>query len=351
MVHDRRREHDANEEGSWGEEDRRQRDGRSGDWLRRNDDSRRRDGRPGRHEGGPGGYARGGFGRGFEDYGQGRDAYGSGGDHEQRAEMGRGYGQGSFGENPNSEGALGPAGRYGYGYGGSAGMGSGRHYGYGAEGWRSSDDHDRDWQQGGQHSRHGREYGSGEQRGGVFGFAAGSSRQGHQHQHRGQHAGQQRGMWDRASDEVSSWLGDDEAQHRREMDHHRGKGPKNYARSDERIKEDVCDHLAEHPMVDASEVDVTVQNGEVTLGGTVSSRREKRAAEGCVERISGITHLQNNLRVQASQSSAQSSAQSGAMGRSTGSMAGTTTGGTASIGSGRSSSTSAAGSDGSIERK
>src|ERR1044072_2733389 len=53
-----------------------------------------------------------------------------------------------------------------------------------------------------------------------------------------------RGWWDRASDEVASWFGDDEAQRRRRMDEkrqHRGRGPKGYCRSDESIKEEVND--------------------------------------------------------------------------------------------------------------
>lgn len=78
---------------------------------------------------------------------------------------------------------------------------------------------------------------------------------------------------------------------------HRGRGPRNYQRSDERIREDVNERLGDDPMVDASEIEVSVQNREVTLTGTVRDRREKRRAEDIAESIPGVAHVQNNLRV------------------------------------------------------
>lgn len=105
-----------------------------------------------------------------------------------------------------------------------------------------------------------------------------------------------RGFFDRASDEVSSWFGDEAAEARREQDH-RGRGPKGYVRSDARIEEDVNDRLTDDPYVDASEVEVSVKDREVTLNGTVDSRQAKRAAEDCAEHVSGVVHVQNNLRV------------------------------------------------------
>ncbi len=102
----------------------------------------------------------------------------------------------------------------------------------------------------------------------------------------------------RAGDEVASWFGDEEAARRRERDEgHRGKGPKNYMRSDERLHELVSDELADDRHIDASDIDVSVSDGEVTLDGTVTERFAKRHAEDIAERISGIKHVQNNLRV------------------------------------------------------
>lgn len=79
-----------------------------------------------------------------------------------------------------------------------------------------------------------------------------------------------------------------------------GRGPRGYQRSDERIRENVCDVLLESAHVDASGFDVQVSGGEVTLEGTVPDRRMKRAAEDLVERVVGVAQVHNHLRVQSS---------------------------------------------------
>jgi hypothetical protein len=53
------------------------------------------------------------------------------------------------------------------------------------------------------------------------------------------------------------------------------RGPKNYQRSDERIREDICERLWHDSYIDSSEVEVKVQNGEVTLEGAVPRRDMK----------------------------------------------------------------------------
>lgn len=78
---------------------------------------------------------------------------------------------------------------------------------------------------------------------------------------------------------------------------HRGKGPRSYQRSDDRIREDVNERLSDDARVDASEIEVTVQTCEVTINGTVRDRNEKRWAEDIAESVSGVKHVQNNLRV------------------------------------------------------
>jgi len=77
----------------------------------------------------------------------------------------------------------------------------------------------------------------------------------------------------------------------------RGKGPKDYQRSDERLTEDINERLTYDDEVDASEISVAVASGEATLSGTVGTRREKRRAEDLADDVPGITHVQNNLRV------------------------------------------------------
>lgn len=75
-----------------------------------------------------------------------------------------------------------------------------------------------------------------------------------------------------------------------------GRGPKGYQRSDSRIHEDVCDRLT-YSEVDAENIEVRVQNGEVTLSGWVGQRWDKRRAEDVAEDVSGVRDVHNNIRV------------------------------------------------------
>lgn len=111
-----------------------------------------------------------------------------------------------------------------------------------------------------------------------------------------------RSWWDKTKDEVSSWVGDEDAERRRRMDEqragmHRGKGPKGYRRSEERIREDVCERLSEDDRLDASEIQVQVQGEEVILSGSVHDKEQKRRAEDVVESILGVKNVDNRIRV------------------------------------------------------
>jgi len=111
---------------------------------------------------------------------------------------------------------------------------------------------------------------------------------------------EKRDWWDRAGDEVASWFGDDDAERRRTMDKqqdYRGRGPKGYKRSDERIREDISDRLSDDPRVDASDVEVTVNESEVILAGNVPDRYAKRRAEDIADSVSGVRNVENRLRV------------------------------------------------------
>jgi osmotically-inducible protein OsmY len=209
-----------------------------------------------------------------------------------------GYGEGGVG------GGVGSGGWTGGGYGGGylGGRGTSRS-GYGGEDWGGEGFGGRyggyDRGSAGQGGGYGRSQdwsgsGYGE------GWAGGRREAGY-----GRGREQDRNWFDRAADEVSSWFGDDDAERRRRRDQergHYGKGPRGYSRSDERIREDVNDRLTDDWQIDASEIEVTVSNGEVTLNGTVTSREEKRRAEDLAEKVSGVRHVQNNLRLQRSSS-------------------------------------------------
>jgi hypothetical protein len=76
-----------------------------------------------------------------------------------------------------------------------------------------------------------------------------------------------------------------------------GVGPRGYRRSDERIQEDINDRLTWDGQIDATEVQAEVKDGVVTLSGTVNSRQDKRWAEYIAENVSGVTDVQNNLKI------------------------------------------------------
>jgi hypothetical protein len=131
-------------------------------------------------------------------------------------------------------------------------------------------------------------------------------------EHRGEGAGD---FLQRAGERISNWFRGDNLMHgSREEDRdegryyrsdygrerrplHRGVGPKGYQRSDERISDEVHQRLTDDPWIDASEIDVEVKSGEVTLTGHVDNREAKHRAERLIEDLSGVRHVQNNLRV------------------------------------------------------
>jgi hypothetical protein len=86
---------------------------------------------------------------------------------------------------------------------------------------------------------------------------------------------------------------------------HYGKGPKGYKRSDDRTHEDICEVIAHQGHIDASDVEVKVESGIVTLSGTVAHRHEKRALEHLVERCRGVDDVHNELRLKRDRQQAQ----------------------------------------------
>lgn len=86
---------------------------------------------------------------------------------------------------------------------------------------------------------------------------------------------------------------------RRDMDKfresHYGKGPKGWKRSDERIKEEVCEALYNSDEVDASQIEISVKDGVVSLKGTVDTRSTKRITEDLVDDVAGVSDVENLL--------------------------------------------------------
>jgi osmotically-inducible protein OsmY len=78
-----------------------------------------------------------------------------------------------------------------------------------------------------------------------------------------------------------------------------GRGPRGYQRPDERIREELNDRLTAHGLIDATDIECRVANGEVTLTGYVDSRAAKRAAEDIADDLYGVREVHNQLRVRA----------------------------------------------------
>src|SRR5882672_9564291 len=66
---------------------------------------------------------------------------------------------------------------------------------------------------------------------------------------------------------------------------HRGRGPRGYVRTADRIREDLCDRLTENPFVDASDVEVSVSGSEVILEGAVDSETAYRQTQAIAGEI------------------------------------------------------------------
>lgn len=165
--------------------------------------------------------------------------------------------------------------------------------GYGQDvDWRS------DWRQGqgnqGQDWGRGREgSGSGSSSSGSYGSGSGQSGQGSY----GQGGYNQGGYGQGQSNYGQGGYGNYNRGEGWNQGPHSGRGPQGYQRSNERIQEEVCEALTRHGHVDASGINVRVEQGEVILEGTVTSRREKRLAEEAVESLSGVKDVHNHLRV------------------------------------------------------
>lgn len=286
----------------WNDDDRRGQDSR--DW-----DERRRS------------YGEWRAGRGTDEgrgYGVGRDrdyerrGYGGRG-YEGRGYENRGYGRGRGYEGREYEGRPGGErmdfaygeGRVGW-RGGELGYDEGREYedrgyeerGYGGRvirGYGGEEDRYEERGRYGMGGRPGDEYGMGRMDAGVterdYGGRGGYGRYGEEREFRGMGSRDDTRWGGAGMRAIGYGMARTDVGERR-----MGRGPKGYRRSDERIREDVCDRLMQSWM-NAENVDVHVRDCEVTLLGTVDSREEKRAIEDVAEGVLGVREVHNQLRV------------------------------------------------------
>jgi hypothetical protein len=195
--------------------------------------------------------------------------------------------QGRYGQQGSGQGGFRQSG-YGGNYGSGGGYGSGSPgYGQGGYGRYGRGGQEQSWGSG--------SYGAGQGRfgqGGYGGFEQqnfGSGRGYSQGDHSGQ-GGYGPYSQERPIDSGAQWSGYSGSQHA-------GRGPKGYKRSDERLKEDISERLMNSGHIDAGEVSVEVQNGKVTLEGTVPDRRMKHQIEDLVDNCLGVQDIDNRVRV------------------------------------------------------
>jgi BON domain len=227
------------------------------------------------------------FGRGG--YDQGQSDYGAGGYEQSRYGQGE---QGNYGQRRYGQSNQGDYGRgsqqYGQGRSGSNDFGGGRRD-FGQRGYGSESRYGSPQQWGGG------DYGA--QGGSSFAYGRGGENWGGSG-----YAGSDYGPTSRSGYGYGDSVGSE--QWNRQASH-RGKGPKGYERSDDRLKEMISERLSDDPNIDASEITIAVSGGVVKLTGTIDSRAEKYQVEELIERCGGVKDIDNQLRTQSRQSSGQ----------------------------------------------
>lgn len=77
---------------------------------------------------------------------------------------------------------------------------------------------------------------------------------------------------------------------------HEGRGPVTYQRPDMLILDDVVGLLTKHPEIDAREIEVQVNHGEVVLTGRVREEKMKFLATEVIKLLPGIRSVNNQLK-------------------------------------------------------
>jgi osmotically-inducible protein OsmY len=76
-----------------------------------------------------------------------------------------------------------------------------------------------------------------------------------------------------------------------------GRRPQLQRRSDDKIYQEIWELLTNNADLDASEVELHVESGEVTLTGTVDSRDAKWLTEDLVNSVTGVREVNNRIKV------------------------------------------------------
>ena len=94
------------------------------------------------------------------------------------------------------------------------------------------------------------------------------------------------------------WSDDPRSEHfDEELNSHYGKGPKGWKISDESLRDEAAEKLYRSWDVDATEIQVDVKDGLITLSGSVSDREQKKAAERLFDTMNGVHDVINQLKI------------------------------------------------------
>jgi osmotically-inducible protein OsmY len=87
------------------------------------------------------------------------------------------------------------------------------------------------------------------------------------------------------------------AERRKTGGSHAGQRAKFHRRSDDKIHEEIWELLSNNADLDATEIELHVEAGEVTLTGNVDSRDARWLAEDLVSSVTGVREVNNRLKV------------------------------------------------------
>lgn len=91
---------------------------------------------------------------------------------------------------------------------------------------------------------------------------------------------------------MSGWFGDSRIRDDRRAERH-----ERQRREDNRLRSEIAQRLDNDRRIDPRMIEVSVDDGDVTLHGSVFQRYERRIAEDIADDVPGVRHVRSDLRV------------------------------------------------------
>jgi hypothetical protein len=97
--------------------------------------------------------------------------------------------------------------------------------------------------------------------------------------------------------EGRSWMDLRAEANMRSQGPHQGRGPQGWRRSDERVREEICERLTDDVLIDARGIEVEVREGVVTLSGEAVRPSDPTLASQIAHEVSGVKDVRVELTV------------------------------------------------------